>query len=179
MRSLFQFGSSAIRRFGNPATAVEPARFVAILILCVVLASCTMWKPRQNATWDSATAPAQYERLMWEAAKNGDVNEIARHLSSSYVRVGPSGRLDREATLDHLRKLRLTSYEITGLDSVAAGDDMTVTYTLVLHGTTLQTGSRDGAPEPLPEQAWHVMTVWHVAKHGWMAVAQSFTPVQP
>src|SRR5205807_2806005 len=119
-------------------------------------ASCSMWKAPKTHTWGTATAPEQYERLLWEAAKSGDLNQIARHLSSSYVRIGPGGRLDREAALDHLRKLRLTSFEISDLNSAPAGDNTIVTYTLALHGSYSGSG---GDSQALAEQPWRVMTV--------------------
>ena len=130
-----------------------------------------MWKARTAPAWASATSPDQYERLMWDAAKNGNVNEIIRHLSANFVRIGPAGRQDRDAAIDDLRKMKLTAYEISDLTSTPAGDDMVLTYTLVTHGSV------EG--RQFPANPWHVMTVWRAGKHGWLAAAQSFTPAQP
>ena len=156
---IIEFRSSAVRQFGSLAAA---------LLIASIAVGCTMWKVRTNPAWSSATSPDQYERLMWESAKNGDVNEVIKHLSSNFVRIGPAGRQDRDATIEDLRKMKLTAYEISDLTSTPAGDDMVITYTLLTHGSV------EG--RQFPEQPWHVMTVWRVAKHGWLAIAQSFTP---
>jgi hypothetical protein len=163
-----KFGNPAVPKLGNwPATSVP---VVIILFLTLGVASCSMWAPKTTPTWGSATTPEQYERLMWEAVRRGDVREVTKHLSSTYVRVTPSGRKDREATIEDLRKLRLSGFEISDLTSAPEGDNFVVSYTLATHG------SYDA--QPLPEQPWRVMTVWRVAHHGWMMVAQSFTPVE-
>jgi hypothetical protein len=138
-----------------------------------------MWKPPANASWQSATTPEQFERLMWDAIKRGDLKEVTAHLSSTFVVVAPDGRRDRAAQLEHLRKIHLTGYEISDLESAPAGDNMVVTYTLALHGTfSGPSGSPGSGDQPIPEQPWRVMTIWRVAPHTWVAVAQSVTPAR-
>src|SRR5262249_39734986 len=144
-RGGFQFGSSAVWQFGNLCHAGLGLSLAGILAVALTLVSCTMWKPPKTAGWSSATAPDQYERLMWEAVQRGDLGEVTRHLSSNFVRITPGARQDRDAALDHLRKLKLTSFEITDLTSAPAGDDMIVTYTLALHGSYSGNGSSGDA----------------------------------
>ena len=124
-----------------------------------------MWKPRAAPNLQSATSPDQYERLFWDAVKAGNQKEVATHLGSTFICVTPQGQRDRAAVLDEARKLRLTTFEISNLESVPAGDNMVVTYTLVLHG------SLNG--QPLPEQPARVLTVWRVAPRGWVEMKPS------
>jgi len=138
----------------------------ALLLLSML--GCTVWKPPTKTGWTSATSPEQFERLMWEAVQAGNMKEVTQHLGSSFIVIAPDGRRDRDGQVEFLRSLHLTGFQISDLESNPAGDHAIVTYTLTLQGAV--------AGRPLPGRPLRVLTMWEVATHGWVEVAQSITP---
>jgi ketosteroid isomerase-like protein len=144
------------------------SRAYIIALIPLILCGCTMWRAKAKPGWSAATSADQYERLMWEAIQEQDYPQVERHLSATFVQSRPTGTLDRATVLQQIRLMRITSFEMSDVQTAPAGNDTIVTYMLVLHGTIESSA--------LPSEPMRVMAIWQTTSHGWMAVAQSFTP---
>jgi ketosteroid isomerase-like protein len=143
-------------------------RLAVIMLVTLACSGCTMWRAKRNPGWSAATSADQYERLMWEALQKRDYKEVDRHLSSTFVASRPAGTLDRAAAVQHFRLMHITTFEMSDVQTAPAGNDTVVTYLLVLQGSL--------ADQPLPAEPMRVMSIWQTTPHGWLAIAQSFTP---
>ncbi len=146
-------------------------RLAAAVFLVTVLSGCTMYDKPKTTTWANATGAEQFERLMWQEIKAGNLPEVEKRLASTFVALSPSGVRDRAAEMDLLRRFALKEYSLGELEVRPNGNDMVVTYTLTLDGTL------DG--QPVPPGPWRVMTVWQQVGTNWAAIAQSYAPAQP
>ena len=73
--------------------------------------------------------------------------------------------MDRAATVEHLKQLRLDDYSLGDFQIELNGQTLVVTYTIALRGTY--------AEQPLPSVPVRMMTVWQQQNGGWMALAHS------
>ncbi len=73
--------------------------------------------------------------------------------------------MDREATLEHLKPLRLDDYSLGDFQVELSGQTLVVTYTIALRGTY--------AEQPLPSAPVRMMTVWQQQNAGWMTIAHT------
>lgn len=146
-------------------------RLATAAFLLAVMPACTMYDKPKVTTWSNATGVEQFERLIWQEIKAGNLPEVEKRLASTFVVVSPSGVRDRAAEMDLLRRFALKEYSLGELEVRPNGNDMVVTYTLTLDGTL------DG--QPVPSGPWRVMTVWQQVGTNWTAIAQSYAPAEP
>jgi hypothetical protein len=95
--------------------------------------------------------------------------DVERSLASNYAGVGPSGALDRDATIAQYRSWQLKDFSIGDLKTELNGSTIVVTYTITLNGVM----SGSSGSQPLPSVPQHMMTVWQQQKAGWVAIAHS------
>ena len=145
-------------------------RLATAVFLVAAMSACTMYDKPKVTAWANATGAEQFERLMWQEIKAGNLAEVEKRLASTFVVVSPSGVRDRAAEMDLLRRFALKEYSLGDLEVRPNGSDMVVTYTLTLEGTL------DG--QPVPSGPWRVMTVWQQVGTTWTAIAQSYAPAQ-
>jgi hypothetical protein len=137
------------------------------MLLCtlVLLQACTMWREHPVNKWSDATGGEGLERSFWKEVKEKNWNELERHLAGNHISVGPEGRLDRAAVLEHLQKLKLDDYSLGDFQVELNTQTLVVTYTVTMRGTL------DG--QPLPARPVEMMSVWQRQKAGWMMIAHS------
>lgn len=145
-------------------------RLAAAAFLVAVMSACTMYDKPKVTAWSNATGAEQFERLMWQEIKAGNLTEVEKRLASTFIVVSPSGVRDRAAEMDLLRRFALKEYSLGELEVRPNGNDMVVTYMLTLEGTL------DG--QPVPSGPFRVMTVWQQVGENWIAIAQSYAPAQ-
>jgi len=147
-------------------------RLVGCLFFLVSsLVGCTVWGQRPVTKWTDATGGEQLERLFWTEVKNKNWVEIETHVSATFVSLTTAGSKTRETDLDRLKQFDLQDFSIGDVDTQPNGPDLTVSYTLVLHGTV--------GGKPLPGTPVRGMTIWQHGDHGWIAIAHSSVPVLP
>ena len=142
-----------------------------VLLLAVVLPLAACWEEKQPATWKSATGTEALEKLVWDEVKAKNWAEIERHAGANFVAVGPTGVLNREQLMAHLKQFDIDDYSLGNVQTTPNGADMMVTYDFTAHGTL------DG--QPLPNVPFHMMTIWQHVKGGWIMVAHATVPPAP
>ena len=140
------------------------SRMVVLTLAGLLLASCTKW-PEKPTAWTNATGAEQFERLWWEDVKEKNWENVEEHLASTYV-YQTSGKVrDRDATLEHLKKLEIADYALGEVEVHPDGDSVVITYTMDLKG------SYDGQSLLLPHT--RMMSVWQQQKKGWAMIAHA------
>ena len=128
-----------------------------------------MWGEKPVRAWDQATGGEHLERLFWDTVKAKQWSELERHLSPSFVYVGPSGIHEKLAALDYFEHLdikELNLGEVTVRPS--GGDVIVVTYVLNINAT------RNG--KPLTANEFRVTSTWQQIDKKWMLIARAHTP---
>src|SRR5512140_2470917 len=74
-----------------PAMIRRAALSCALVLLFLPATGCTMWNEKPVKAWSSATGGEHLERLFWDTVKAKDWIELEKHVSPSFVYVGPSG----------------------------------------------------------------------------------------
>lgn len=153
-------------------------QILVLTFLCSLLVACSAWKEKSPA-WANATGAEQFERLWWQNVKEKNWDEVEKHLAPTYVYQASGTTRDREASLQHLKNLEITEYELGDVQIHPNGDSVVITYTMYIKGTY----------EGQPLQLLHtrMMSVWQQQKRGWAAIAHadSFsvdsenTPINP
>jgi ketosteroid isomerase-like protein len=141
---------------------------VVSVLLCLVTAlqGCSVWREHAVHNWSDVTGGESLERNFWKEVKAKNWNELSRHLAGNYISVTPEeGRMDRAATVEHLKQLRLDDYSLGDFQIELNGQTLVVTYTIALRGTY--------AEQPLPSVPVRMITVWQQQNGGWMALAHS------
>jgi hypothetical protein len=139
----------------------------AVFLLSLALLAGCAGSPK-HATWKNATGSEQHERLMWQAMKSQQWNDVASHLAPMFVGVGADGRkYDREGWMEYWKSARLGDYSLGEVMVDPAGTNMVVSYVLVI--SQQPTASN----QPL-----RVLSVWQQVKSGWIMTATSLTPVR-
>ncbi|HTD21432.1 MAG TPA: nuclear transport factor 2 family protein [Terriglobales bacterium] len=149
------------------ASMLRLTRISQILVLTMVgllLAACTKWKEKSPA-WANATGAEQFERLWWQDVKEKNWDEVEKHLAATYVYQTSGKTRDREASLEHLKNLEITEYEMGDVEIHPDGDSVVITYTMDMKGTY------GGQPLQLPHT--RMMSVWQQQKNGWAAIAHA------
>jgi Domain of unknown function (DUF4440) len=161
--------TTLLTRPPNRAALLFRLTMVGVLASCFAGTGCTIWRARKPTTWSAATAPNQFENILWKDLVAGNVEEVHRHLAPLFVFTSADGTRDREAYLQYLAQMHISGYSMADVTSKPNGNDWVVSYRLTLQGTALQ----------LPTPA-RVMTVWQHVRRSWVVIAQSVTPeVQP
>jgi hypothetical protein len=137
------------------------------IFLCILVTSigCTMWHEHAVSTWSDATGGEGLERSFWKEVKAKSWKELEKHLASNYICVSPDGRLDRTATLEHIRQLDLGEYSLGDFQVELHGNVLIVTYAATMRGTL--------SGQALPDAPIRIMTIWQQQKTGWVAIAQT------
>lgn len=163
-------GPQRYDRIRHMSAPRRPAPVLLLILLATAINGCAMWKERPVKAWQQATGGEHLERLFWNEIKGRNWVELEKHLAPTFVSISPAGRHDRAAALEHLKGIDLTDYVLGEFDIQPNGTDLVVTYTITMRGTH--------SGRPLPAGPIRMMTVWHQAKRGWMAIAQSVVPPQ-
>jgi hypothetical protein len=135
------------------------------LTACIALTGCTIGREPKHSTWTTATGAEQYERLMWQALRNKEWNQVDARLAPMFVGVNALGQsLDRAAWIEYWKKAPVREFALAEVAVRPNGADMTVSYVLRLGdaGTSLR-----------------VISVWQQVKKGWILTATSMTPLAP
>ena len=140
-------------------------RLILLVLLCVALPGCTIWKERPPKTFSDVTGGENLERVFWQEVKAQHWNEVEKRLASNYISVMPTGQLDRAATLNHLKQLQLQAYSLGEFQTELNGNTYVVAYTATMSGTS------NG--QPLSNAPVRMMTVWQQQKAGWVALAHA------
>ena len=144
------------------------------LLLCFsmfALSGSSLWAESKRVNWKMATGAEQYERLLWQSIQQKDWQAVESHLASTFVNSTAEGVMNKEQTMAHIHELDITNYSIGDLQVTPAGNDVIVTYTLMLQGI--------GNGHALPATPWRIMSVWQQQKKGWALQAQSQAEAAP
>jgi hypothetical protein len=140
-----------------------------VWMLLAVLAlspGCTLWREKKVVSnWADATGGEGLERSFWKDVQDKNWTELQRHIAGNYVAYSAEGRMDREATLQHLQQLQLDDYSLGDFQVELNTNTLVVTYTVSARGSV--------AGHPLPTQPLRMMTVWQKQKSGWQAIAHT------
>jgi len=140
---------------------------VSSVVIILLLTGCTIGKEPKHPTWKNATGAEQYERLMWQAIRDKDWNEVQYHLAPTFVGVNAKGQsFDREGWVGYWKASPVGDFSLGEVSVQPNGPDMTVTYVIRFNS------SNSGI-------AHRVISVWQQNKGGWTLVATSITPIQP
>lgn len=149
-------------------------RLVLVMLLaCVAITpACTMWKEHKVVNnWRQATGGEGFERSLWKDVKDGNWDELERHLAGNYIAMTPEGRMDRAGALQRWRKYKLDKYSLGDFQVELNGSTLVVAYNITMQGTF------DG--QPLPTTPIAMMSVWQNQKKGWIAIAHTFAGAAP
>ena len=138
---------------------------MALMLGTVLTAGC--WAEKKPATWSSATAPEQFERLFWDSVKAKDWQEVQNRLAPNFVSQSRAGTEDKAAFLARLQRMELQEVSIGDVQVQSNGADMVVTYTLSMSGSS---GGQPMAAGPV-----RMMSVWQQVKRGWIMIAHTET----
>jgi len=123
----------------------------------------------KHPTWATATGAEQHERLMWQAIRDKDWANVARHLSPTFIGVDADGQVfDRDGWLQHWKSAQMVEFSLGELQVQPEGHDMKVTYIFHIRGGA--TGSPSAA-------GLRVVSVWQQIKARWVLTATSITPI--
>jgi len=138
---------------------------LAPAMISLLFAGCTMWKEKPTA-WTNATGAEQFERLFWQDVKDKNWPEVEMHLDGAYVYQSSGALRNRDATLDHMKKLEISDYALGDVEvHPGRGDTVVITYTMDLRGIY------DG--QPLQLSHVRMMSVWQQEKKGWSTIAHA------
>jgi hypothetical protein len=142
----------------------------ALTLELLSISACTFYGDHPARALSEATGGEGLERVFWKNVQVANWVQVERALASNYTGVGPTGTLDRAATLEQYRTWQLKDYTLGDLKTELNGTTFVVTYTITLNGVTSNgtTGS-----QPLPSGPQRMMTVWQQQKAGWIAIAHS------
>jgi hypothetical protein len=142
-------------------------RSISVLLLVSVLTGC--WKEPSKFNWGNAPGAEQLERLMWQAIREKNWNEVEHHLAPTFMASGPDGKqYDRSSWLAYLKAAPVREFSLGELTVQPNGADMVVTYEVRL----------SGGESAQPDHALRIMSVWQQLKRGWVLITQSSTPVK-
>src|ERR1700747_2078812 len=117
---------------------------------------------RPVLTIADATGGVGFEQGFWRQIQAQNWKKLEQHIAGNFVYVTPSGRLEREAAIEEIEKMRVSDYSIGDITTEMNGDIFVVTYTITLRGSS-------GFP-PQPQRR---MSVWQKQKAAWMIIAHS------
>lgn len=155
---------------GRPNHVVPSRTFVPFVVVVLFLLGCA--GAPKHPTWKNATGAEQHERLMWQAIRDKDWNDVEYHLAPTFVGVNASGQaLDRAAWVSYWKSMQIKEFSIAEIAVQPAGTHMVVTY--VFHA-----GANQGAATALGA-GLRVVSVWQQVKHGWILTTTAMTPIAP
>jgi len=147
---------------------VKRSLAISILLLAFFLAGC--WKEPGKLNWKNAPGAEQYERLMWQAIREKDWNEMEHHVASTFVGVSAGGqKLDRPGWMAYWKGLQIKDFSLGDLTVQANGPDMVIAYDLHLIAA---------AGTPVSDAGLRMVSVWQQVKSGWILISQSGTPIR-
>lgn len=139
---------------------------ISILLPTLILAGC--WKEPGKFNWKNAPGAEEYERLMWEAIRQKEWNDMENHLAPAFVGVNANGqKFDRVGWVEYWKGTQVTDFSLGEFTTQPDGPDMVVTYELNLKGAS-----------SAPMSAVRVISVWQQVKNGWVLTAQSATTIK-
>jgi hypothetical protein len=151
---------------GNTAAVPKLlSSLLTLLLVMLVASSCTLNGEHAPRTFAQATGGEALERIFWKEIAARNWVEVEGALASNYTGLGPSGTLDRAATLDQYRSWQLASYSLGDLKTEMNGNTFVVAYNITLNG--------NAGSQPLPSTPQHMMTVWQQQKAGWVIIAHT------
>src|SRR6476660_1552790 len=147
---------------------VSLCSFVSFVVAAGLLIAGCAGEPK-HPTWANATGAEQHERLMWQAIRDKDWANVARHLSPTFIGVDADGQVfDRDGWLQNWKSAQMVEFSLGELQVQPEGHDMKVTY--IFH---IQAGGSSSAPAG----GLRVVSVWQQIKARWVLTATSITPI--
>ncbi len=130
-----------------------------------------MWGDKPVHSWSSATGGEHLDRLFWDTVKAKDWKELDRHLSPTFVYVGPSGIHERADALHFFENLQISELSL-GEFTVhpSGGDVIVVTYIAHINAT------REG--KPLSSSEFRMTSTWQRVDKNWLLISRAHTPAQ-
>ena len=139
-----------------------------MLILCLLVSGCTLWKQQKNPSWNGATGAEQYERLLWKAIQEKKWGEVEAHLAPTFVAVLPDGRkLDRAGWIEYWKAQPVREFSLGEISVQPNGADMVLVYQLHLQAQGI----------PAADKGFRVISVWQQLKQGWVLISYSSTRI--
>ena len=135
---------------------------LSVLSILTFSSACTVYGERPVLTIADATGGVGFEQGFWRQIQAQNWKKLEQHIAGNFVYVTPSGRLEREAAIEEIEKMRVSDYSIGDITTEMNGDIFVVTYTITLRGSS-------GFP-PQPQRR---MSVWQKQKAAWMIIAHS------
>lgn len=147
----------------NPAMRVPLA---AVILCLVLLPACSMWEKQPN-TWTGATAGEQLDRLWWQDVKAQRFDQLARHVSATFMGVTANAQLDRAGLLQYLRELQVTDYTLGDFVTQSNGADLMVSYRATFNAIR---GTQS------VQMTARYLSIWQHTRDGWILTAQTVIP---
>jgi hypothetical protein len=138
---------------------------VSVLVMVSMLSACTVYGEHPVMTIADATGGAGFEQGLWRDIQQQNWKDLEQHIAGNFVYVTPAGRLEREAAVVEIEKMRVTDFSMGDVTTEMNNDAFVVTYTITLRGS-------DGS-NAFPNQPQRRMTVWQKQKASWVAIAHS------
>ena len=145
------------------------ARLSAVCLLLLCFDSCTMWSDKPVKSWTSATGGEHLEHLFWDTVKAKDWKELDKHLSPTFVYVGPSGIHERPEAMKWFEGLQIADISLAELTVHPSGGDVIV-VTYLAHWS----GTRGG--KPLGSSEFRVTSTWERIDKNWVLISRAHTP---
>src|SRR5579863_10111628 len=117
---------------------MKPARLhftLTIFVIALTLTACSLWSQSKNPSWNSATGAEQFEKLMYKALKDKNWIDLESHLSSNFVYLTADGKMDKDQTMQMMRKADIKDFTLGDFTTTPSGNDIICTYTLTMKGT--------------------------------------------
>ncbi len=140
-------------------------RLSTTVLLCLFLAGCA--GTPKHPTWKNATGGEQHERLMWQAIRERDWDNVERHLSPTFIGVNARGQmLDRAGWIAYWKSVQPVEFSLGEVAVQPEGADMKVTSIVQFKGV-------GGSAGPV-----RTVSIWQQVKARWALAATSLTPIQ-
>jgi ketosteroid isomerase-like protein len=140
-------------------------------ILLVILALTGCWKEPSKYNWSNAPGAEQHERLMWQAIRNQEWNEVEHHLTPSFVGISATGQqFDRAGWVEHLKAMQVRDFSVGEMTVQPNGPDMVIAYEAHVSG--------EQSAQPSANNGVRVVSVWQQLKRGWVLILQAITPLK-
>ena len=128
-----------------------------------------MWGEKPVKAWTSATGGEHLERLFWDTIKAKDWIELEKHVSPSFVYVGPTGVHEKADAMKYFESLQISDLSLGDMTvHPSGGDVVVVTYLAHIRAT------RDG--KPLSANEFRMTSTWQKIGKDWMIISRAHTP---
>jgi ketosteroid isomerase-like protein len=130
-----------------------------------------MWGDRPAHKFSEATGGENLERVFWQEIKAKNWAEVSKHFAPNLMVVGPTGNMNRDQMLEHLKQIEIKDYSLGDFQVEWHGPTVIVSYTVTASGTA--------AGHPFPPEPMRRVSVWQKSKEHWLLLAHTLAGSAP